>query len=246
MADITVDVTTDGKRDWIARVLGVELGGVDRGGAPGEGGGKEPPGLRQRLNAIGLRVRELGKAPEAGPLTQRFVGAVQALKDGDWRAAETTLDEIEPLIGEALSSARGEEARRVIGNAKLWRDAVARITDAMAGLKLSVMATLRAEDEHDPEELEEIEQLLDADLAAITDRLSAGLSNQIDAVVNGDAERRKEAIPKIRTRIDEIEASLTGEDVATIEDNGLQAIGIAEPARKALAELRRILDGALN
>jgi hypothetical protein len=233
MADL--DVSMDAKRAWIHQVFGVDFGGTP----------SEPPDLRSRLNEIGLRVRELG--PAGGQIASRFAAAVQALNGGRWQEAESILDEIEPLIAGGLSDARGQEAKRVVANARVWRDAVGGISGAIAQLKAAVMATLQAEDEHDPGELSEIETALDADLTAITDRLSTGLADQVDAVVGGDAERRKAAIPKIKARIDEVEKSLDGDEVISIiEQNGLQPISIAAPAKAALEELRKILDTSLS
>jgi hypothetical protein len=236
VANLDVYGSMDVKREWLRRVLGITLDDV----------GTEPPRLGARLNEIGLRMRDLGQAPEAEQIKQRFAEAVQALKGGARQQAATILDDIEPRLAGALSAARGQEARRVIANAKVWRDAVASITGAIAGLKAAVMSALQAEGEHDPEELDDIEQALDADLDAITDRLSAGLADQVDAVVSGDAAQRKAAVPKIKARIDEIETWLAGDAaVSIIEDNGLQPTSIAAPAKAALGKLRLVLDNSV-
>lgn len=231
------DTIAESKHDWIRRVLGVEPGGTIR----------EPPGLRGRLNAVGLQIRDLGQAPEAGQLARRFAQAVRALKAAQWQETESILEEIEPLIAGHLSTARSEEAQRVVASARVWREAVGRLTSALTALKAAVMAALHAVDEYDPEELDEIEDALDTELDTIADRLSIGLADQVDAVVNGSVERRGTAIPKIKQRIDEIEESLTGDEtIAIIEENGLQPVSVAAPAKAALDELRRILDAAAS
>ena len=106
--------TADAKREWVHRVLGLDTA---------SGSGVEPPGLRDQVNELGLRLRELANTPGFPKLAKRFADAVAALKAGKWSIADAVLTEIEPEITGALSGARGEEAADVVRAARAWRDA---------------------------------------------------------------------------------------------------------------------------
>ncbi len=223
----------DEKRDWLRRVLGID---------PARGTTSEPPGLRGQLNELGLRLRELSATPGFTALAKRFAQGVAALKAGDWSTVAAALEEIEPQITGALSGARGDEAAEVVRAARAWRDACAQVADAIAAFKATLIATLRAEDEHEPEELDEVRDELDARLDPIVARLSTGLADQVDAAINAAGERRAKAMQQVLERIGQTEAALRGDEtIAIVEDNGLQPIGIAAPALTALAELRTVL-----
>ena len=222
---------TDARREWLKRVLGFDF--------PAD---TEPAGLRDRLNLLGLRLRELAKTPDAASLSRRFADAVTALKAGDWGATTAALDDIEPRITGALSSARGADAADVIRASRAWRDACAGLTDQLEALKIAVIAALRADDEYAPAELEAVRNEMDRRFDAIGDKLSLGISDQVDAAVNGSAEQRAAAAPRLLDRIGAIAAELRQDTVIpVVEANGMQQIQILAPAMRALEQLQNVV-----
>lgn len=244
MSDVEIDKSEEMRRAWLLQVLGfsVEQGALVLDAEDGTSGDKiDPAELRSRLNEIGLRVRVLGADPEAEEIKQQFKQAVAALDSGDLETTSLILDEIEPLIAGALSAARGADAARVIGSAKAWRSAVARIADALLAFKGAALSVLEADD-REPEEIADVAEQLEAEIADITGKLGEGLADQIDAVINGGAERRKAGVQTILKRIDAVEDQIVNHDgVEAIEDNGVILVAIREPARAALNEMRAAL-----
>jgi hypothetical protein len=232
---VDVDVSLETKRDWVSRVLGVPLGGEP---------GLDPAEVRGRLNEVGLRLRDLGATPLAAELKPQFAEAVQALKASDLEQVMLILDEIEPLMAGALSGARATEAARVIGSAEAWRDAVALITSSLDGFKTSVISLLVSQ-EHEQEEIDDVGEQLNAEIADITEKLGEGLSDQVDAVINGDPSRRAAGVEKIMASIQTVEDQIVNhEGVDLMEDNGVIPIAIRQPAKAALDELRAALNEA--
>ena len=167
-----------------------------------------------------------------------------ALKSGQLEDAWAILDEIEPLLIELLPMARGKEAARVIGSAKAWRTAVARLTDTLSGFKTSVISMLQA-NEHEPEEIDDVSEQLDLEIEDITEKLSEELADQVDAVINGDPGRRDAAMKTIMASVQAVEDQIVNhEGVDAMEDNGVIPIAIREPAKAALNELREALKEA--
>jgi len=235
---IVADAGMQAKHAWVQRVLKIDVG--ERSGNPPI----DPGEVRDRLNEIGLKIRELSALPEAADIRKRFADAVQALKAGMLEDTLAILDEIEPQLIELLPMARGKEAGRVIGSAKAWRGAVANITATLTGFKTSVISMLQAE-EHEPEEIDDVGAQLDAEIAEITGKLSEGLADQVDAVINGDPSRRDAGLKTITARIQAVEDQIVNhEGVDAIEDNGAIPIQIREPVKAALNELRAALDEA--
>ena len=106
----------------------------------------------------------------------------------------------------------------------------------------TVISALKAEDEHEPEELDVVSEALDAELEPIVARLNTGISDQVDAAINGAADRRAKAVAQVLARVGEVEAAFKGNDtLAVVEGNGLVPITIAAPVLSSLAELRRVL-----
>jgi hypothetical protein len=223
----------DPRHAWVERVLGIQIKAAPN---------VEPPDLRGRLNETGLAVREMAKT-EGGPaLVARFTEAVNAMKGKDWDTVARILDEMEQLVSGGLSSARGQEAASVIKAAHAWRDACAELKAAIEGFKTNVLNTLRAEDEHLPEELDDISEELDAQLDPIVARLNSGLADQVNAAINGSGERQAEAARKVLDRISKLESEISGDPIIGIVDgNGLQPINIASTALGPLVALRKAL-----
>lgn len=236
MAGIDLDRTT-----WVTRVLGVDMSHFAPSGTT-ISPPKEPEGLRGRLNEIGLNLRQMAGTEDGPELTTRFREAVAALKASDWDTVEDILDDIEPAIVGGLSDARGQEAASVVRTANAWRNACGTLSTAIEGLKAQVLSTLRAEDEHTAEELDDIADELDNRLDPIVARLDAGLADQIDAAINGSSERQTTAMKKVLERIAKVEAEFSGDDIVGIVDgNGAFPIAISTTALGALAELRKAL-----
>jgi hypothetical protein len=240
MSDVVADVSMQTKRAWLTQVLGISW----EDGGDTQGGHLEAGDVRDRLNELGLKLRELGALPEGAGLKKDFAEAVAALKAGRLEDAWAILDEIEPTLIELLPMARGKEAARVVGSAKAWRAAIAHITETLNGFKASVISMLEA-NEHEPEEIDEASELIDQDIEDITENLSEELADQVDAVINGDPSRREAAMKTIMTQVQAVEDKIVGhEGVDAIEDNGVIPISIREPVKAALNQLRDALKEA--
>jgi hypothetical protein len=233
MTAIAPEQDSGAKRAWLERVLGIQFAAV---------ADAEPPDLRGRLNETGLRVREMARTEDGPALVASFTEAVNAMKAQDWESVADILDEINPIIEEGLSSARGGEAASVIRAANAWRDACAEIKAAIDGFKVNILSALRAEDEHGPDELDDISDELDARLDPIAARLNNGLADQVDAAINSTGEQQATAMHEVLDRIGKVESEITGDPIiGIVEGNGLEPITIAATALGALAELRKAL-----
>lgn len=240
MSDTMTGVSVQTKRDWLTQALGISWG--DTAEIPGDA--LDPGDVRDRLNEIGLKLRELGALPQGADLKKHFADAVGALKSGRLDDAWAILDEIEPLLIELLPMARGKEAARVVGSAKAWRTAVARLTETLSGFKTSVLSMLQA-NEHEPEEIDDVSEQLDLEIEDITGKLSEELADQVDAVINGAPDRREAAMKTIMASIQLVEDDIVKhEGVDAIESNGVIPIAIREPAKAALNELREAVKEA--
>jgi hypothetical protein len=224
---------TDDRREWLKRVLGFDFAAS-----------AEPAGLRDRLNLLGLRLRELARTPDAASLSRRFADAVTALKAGDWAATAAALDDIEPRIIGSLSSARGADAAEVVRASRAWRDACTGLTTQLEAFKTAVITALRADDEYGPDELTAIRDEMDRRFDAIGGKLSTGVSDQVDALVNGGPEQRAAAAPRLLDRIGAIAAELRQDTVIpVVEANGMQQMQILAPALQALDQLQSVVIG---
>lgn len=229
------------RREWIERVLGLELP------EPGEGG---DPKLRQQLEG---RIRDIinqlnNVAPEdKATLIEQAKQALVLARGVDLLAAEIAVEALEDGYLTAVRTARNADAKAMTRDAvtyrKLrndWQAAQAKALTELEGLADAVV--------NDPEEDEDDEDILDDVVAAanrigdVLPRFGTELETILtDAELEPDDARRSELRTAAAAKIDEYIGELQGADVLA----ALQAF--ADEEYGSYAPLRTLRDtlGAL-
>ncbi len=124
-----------------------------------------------------------------------------------------------------------------LGKARLeWRDMLADARGQIGTLKRVIVADFEGEDEAAvPEALD----ALDRSIAALDDRLG----DDLDAVLNADAERRAELIEKARATATGFASFLIDDTVMSLLDGNdlLPQTAVCRPLRRKLADIQSAL-----
>jgi len=209
--------------------------------------------VRDRVNTLGLRLRELAKHPDFEKLRAQFTTATNALRSKDMQGASDLLDLIDADITKALSAARGQEVqpdngpslRQMAQAALSWREACARARSEVALIQAGVIAELEAEDEWDAEEIEAVRTELER-LNGVFDTLKPQLSDLIDTVISLSADKRKPVLTQVLTLVKRSQGQISKDPmIEAARNNGVHDVDLATPALAALNTLQTAIEPML-
>jgi hypothetical protein len=228
----------DEKAEWLERVLGIKV--------PKSGTAQGPTAeeVRERVNTIGLTLKNKTDIAGHADLAKQFSAAVALMRSGDLAGADALLDEVQKALDAVKSQPSdapkgpGVSLRGVAMVSLNWRKVVAEAQQQIPALKAAVIAYLQSDDEFGPDDIDSAREELER-LDEITDQISEDLSDMVDDLINATPEQRPAEIDKLLKAVDAQEQKINANElVQVISDNGVMAIDIAGPTLSTLAALR--------
>jgi len=179
--------SSDAKREWVARVLGVRFPPAAQG-ARATGVAPDDLDLKGRLQSAGNALRALrdASAPQTENLVARYTQVLAAVKT-DAVSAPASLDALEGDIARATSAARAGESAppkgRGVAYSKLllrWREAQGTLHSNLTALGTTLLA--RPDIQADPR-IEEIKQAV-PELPELVPQFGGRLEEVLDAAMS--------------------------------------------------------------
>ncbi len=247
----------DPKTQWVQRVLGLDLASllakappetspVETEKAEPEAPGFDADELAGRLNEAGVQINDHIELPEFAALDPRLDAGFAAIAAGDLAAAAQIADELATALARLMSAARAQAAGPKGGGLSLrtaallglaWRKVSARVPSEIAAVKDALRAALEADDELDPDEVDEIAGKLTA-LDEITGFLEDDLSPMLDRIVTLQGEARTQAVKELRDAVGKKRVYLLTDDwVTALPDVGVAQVSFVGDALAALDAL---------
>ncbi len=229
----------DPRTQWLQRVLGLDLLAQDGAAAA----------AREQLNEAGLAIRAHKDQPGFAALAAQVKDGFAALASGDAagaaRIAAAVQDALAPLLSAARAAAAapagGASQRKMAMAALGWRRACAKVAGEIAGFKAGVRAALAADEELDPDEVDEIAARMDG-VDEIPDMLDTDLSDMVDDLVELDGAAREAAVADVLAALREKRRFLETDDwIAVLPDSGVAEVRFVDSCLAALDELEAAL-----
>jgi len=237
--------STDPKTQWVQRVLGLDLASLVVVAEP-EVPALDADDVAARLNEAGVQINDYIELPEFAALDLRLDAGFTALAAGDLATAAQIADDLATALARLMSAARAQAAGPKGGGLSLrtaamlglaWRKVSAKVPTEIAAVKDALRAALEADEELDPDEVEEIAGKLKA-LDQITGFLEDDLSPMLDRIVTLEGEARTQAVKELRDAVGKKRVYLLTDDwVTALPDVGVTQVTFVGAALAALDAL---------
>jgi hypothetical protein len=235
----------DPKTEWLRRVLDLDIPSLTPAGVQPV----DAEELREKLTEASLAIGNHKDEPEIAALSPRVKAGFAALTAGDLAGASAIATEVAETLAKLISAARGKTAvptdgaslRQVAAASLNWRKACGLVESELAVLKSTIRAALAADEEFDPEDVEDVASRF-VEFDRIARELDTDLSDMAaDLAGVGGADRDK-AVKELLAEIKAKRAYLeTDEWIAAVAEAGVVHIGFVGACHAALDELEAAL-----
>jgi hypothetical protein len=242
----------EAKAAWIAKVLGVQIGGTQTVAVADQDAVLDSQEVKGRVNATGIRLRDFKSHPEFAALLAQFTDAVNALRSGDLAKAVAMLDAVEPALNANAAGIRAANdqpetaapvisLRQAASAALAWRKACALAEKEVPILKSAIIDGLAADETFDDDDLDEAREKVEA-LDIVPELFDVDLADAVDNLIATDATRRFVLRDEIMAMIEDHAERLNDNEIlAVLPGNSFHAVDLMTPARSALSTLREAL-----
>jgi hypothetical protein len=231
------EVASGNKRDWLERVLGIQLEGGS--GAAADNGLAERAAMRSRLKAatpaIETAVRRNGASAGQIRNLARTAGELMLGPGFDPAQAAALLDRIDALLAESADAPPGLSLVK-LGKSRIeWAGLRDRAHADIERLQSALLDEFRDDDEQQPALAKAI-----GALDGVIEQLNADLENQLDAVLNAaDPAERGKLIATAKTTMNRFTGFVTGDPVMSKLDGNeiLPDLKVTGPLTAKLQEI---------
>jgi hypothetical protein len=241
--------STDPKALWVEQFLGLESGESEGEDDAPDVPEFDPAAIRERLNELRFRLRDVEVLPEAEPIALDITAALAALDEGKFAEADEAADAIDeallellPRRGEAEILGQSESLLKAAKASLAWRAAAAKVKSQIAKLQATVLSDLEADDDLDPDELDAVALSL-ARLDEIPEMIDEEtIADHVNAIINATGDARTQEIAKTITLVDEYVEYITGSDlIKVLPGNPFLDVDVADLTLAPLRDLKTAL-----